>query len=268
MSDIAPYHLPQINMPANIAVERLSEMGLEPELIEMDPNELNPMQAFVLSDGVSNIKPEELKPIWISDNNDVIDGHHAMMCALINNVPIKCFRINLDANGCIRVLNKIQDIYEYNQQLGLEEVVLQNVINDNNENNFDVEYDDVLGELDNKEISSDGNECKVIAYREKPIKEESIIGNFFLLKPQKGFDKYEIDFENLLDTNDIGVNVTGTNPIDVLAKTWFPNIDFEKENAPFKYTPEQLKNKAIAEKAKKMGYDGIKYGDLMVQGLK
>ena len=29
-----------------------------------------------------------------------------------------------------------------------------------------------------------------------------------------------------------------------------------------------LKNKAIAEKAMKLGFDGIKYGDTLIQGLK
>lgn len=268
MSSIAPYHLPQIKMPVNIAVERLGNEGLEPELLEMDPNELEPMQKFVLSNITSKIDPNDIKIIWISNDNKIIDGHHGVMSALNNGKKVKCLKLPLDANASIRILNKIQDIYDYEQQLGLEEVVLQNVINDNNDNSqLEREYDDFLTEIENSPPQK-GDECKVIAYREKPIKEESIIGNFFILKPQKGFDKYEIDFENLLDTNELGLNIEGTNPIDILAKTWFPQVDFENVNAPYKYTPEQMKNKAIAEKARKMGFDGIKYGDMMVQGLK
>jgi len=57
-------------------------------------------------------------------------------------------------------------------------------------------------------------------------------------------------------------------PTDILAKIWFPNVNFEKISKQYNLSSDNLKNKAIAEKAMKMGFDGIKYGDAIIQGLK
>jgi hypothetical protein len=89
------------------------------------------------------------------------------------------------------------------------------------------------------------------------------------LKEVDGYSKYEIDFENLLDTNSLGVTYKdGQEPVDILAKNWFPNINFEKLGKEHNTSSINIKNKAVAKKAKKMGYDGIKYGDTIIQGLK
>ena len=90
-----------------------------------------------------------------------------------------------------------------------------------------------------------------------------------MLNPIDGYSKYEIDFDNLLDTNALGVTYKDSqDPTDILAKIWFPNINFEKISEQYNMASVNLKNKAIAERAMKMGYDGIKYGDKLIQGLK
>ena len=94
------------------------------------------------------------------------------------------------------------------------------------------------------------------------------MGNFFSIKPIEGYKKYDIEFDNLLETNDMdAIFQKDTNPVEVIAKKWFPNLDFKKIAKKYKLTPDVLINKAVYEKAKSMGYDGIKYGDVMVQGL-
>ena len=60
----------------------------------------------------------------------------------------------------------------------------------------------------------------------------------------------------------------GQEPVDILAKNWFPNINFEKLSTQHDVPAINIKNKAVAEKAIKMGYDGIKYGNTIIQGLK
>ena len=66
----------------------------------------------------------------------------------------------------------------------------------------------------------------------------------------------------------ISCSVYGQNPIKLLATAWFPNIKFEKIASKYKLKPDHLMYRAIAIKANKMGYDGIKYGDIIIQGLK
>jgi hypothetical protein len=96
-----------------------------------------------------------------------------------------------------------------------------------------------------------------------------VVGNFFLLKPVEGFDKYEIEFDNLLDLHSLGVTYKdGQEPLDIMAKIWFPHINFEKISEEYGMPSINLKNKAIAEKAMVLGFDGIKYGDTLIQGLK
>lgn len=263
-----PLHLPQVSAPFNVVVDKLNEEGVGNEIVDLNPEELNPMQGIVFSDEVNNFNPEEMNPIYVSKDNDVIDGHHRFVSALSAQKPIKCVRVGLNGKDAARVLNKIQDIYEYEEQQQMEEVVTQDVINQDNQKDSDVSDNEFFRTLEEMEVP-EGNKTTIIAFRQQPIMENSVIGNFFVLTPVEGYDKYEIDFENLLNTNDLGVNCrSGELPIDTLSKAWFPNADFEKLSEEYNTTPIKLKNKAIAERAQKMGYDGIKYGDVMVQGLK
>jgi hypothetical protein len=264
-----PHFLPQVHAPYDIVLEKLDDEGVDYTNVEVDPNELTPLQGITFSDDVGQVDVDDMNPIWISSDMQVLDGHHRMVRALLDEIPIKCIKINMNYKDACRVLNKIQDIYEYETSQDLEEVQVQDTINyyRDDENQF-------LNSLeeDNTALQAETptkNEKTVIGYRKEPIKENSVVGNFFTLKPMEGYDKYEIDFENLMDTNSLGVTYKdGQEPIDILAKSWFPNINFEKLSTQYNTPSINLKTKAVAEKAMKMGYDGIKYGDAIIQGLK
>jgi len=278
-----PYHLPQISIPYTIVLNKLDEEGINYELIDLNPSEddgINATQKVVYADEIEKCKINDLNPIWLSndgENVNICDGHHRYVKALIDNKLLKAVKLNLNEKDACRVLNKIQDIYEYEQARNLEEVEDQDAINyyDNNaesgKGNSNTEFLDSLEE-DNLTAQSEApskNEKTIIAYRKEPIKENSVVGNFFILKPIDGYDKYQIDFENLLDTNALGVTYKdGQQPVDILAKNWFPHINFEKLSKQYDVPSINLKNKAIAEKAHALGYDGVKYGDTLIQGLK
>lgn len=264
-----PHFLPQVHAPYDIVMQKLDEEGVNYTNIEVDPNELTPLQGIVFSDDVGGVSVEDNKPIWISSDKQVLDGHHRMVRALLDELPIKAIMINVNYKDACRILNKIQDIFEYEQSQGMEEVQSQDTINyyQDDENQFlnNLEEDNITLQTE----TPAKNEKTVVAYRLKPIKENSVIGNFFTLKPVEGYNKYEIDFENLLDTNSLGVTYKdGQEPVDILAKSWFPHINFEKLSTQHNTDSINLKMKAVAEKAMKMGYDGIKYGNSIIQGLK
>ena len=180
----------------------------------------------------------------------------------------------MNSKDACRLLNKIQDIYEYEEKQQMEEVVAQDVINANNEANGGISDSEFLASLEENNLSiqteaPSKNQQTIIGYRREPIKENSVIGNFFTLNPVEGFNKYEIIFDNLLDTHQLGVTYKdGQEPVDILAKIWFPHINFEKLSEQYDVPAINLQNKAIAEKAQTLGYDGIKHGDKLIQGLK
>ena len=269
-----PRFLPQVNAPYETVLQKLDEDGIGYNVIEVDPNQLMPSQGITFSDEVGNVNVDDMNPIWISSDNQVLDGHHRMVRALLDGILLKAIQIDLGQKDACRVLNKIQDIYDYEQGQGMEEVVAQDQINSDNQIDSGVSDSEWLASLeeDNAAVQIEVpsvNQQSIIAYRKEPIKENSVVGNFFTLKPVEGFGKYQIDFDNLLDTHALGVTYKDSqNPADIMAKIWFPHVNFEKLSEQYGMPSINLKNKAIAEKATKMGFDGIKYGDTLIQGLK
>ena len=263
-----PLYLPQVNAPADYVLNQLKDNGVSCTQVETKPNKLTPMQGIVFSDTLGKFDEKNINPIWISNDNSIVDGHHRWVKSMMAGKPILAYKVNLNGKDAARILNKIQDIYEYEQQQKMEEVISQDPIN--NSNRIDSEGDnDFIYNLEEMKPSKKNN-LKIMAYRKEPLKKGSVIGNFFILDSTKGYDKYEIEFDNLLNTNDLGIVISnGENPIDALVSVWFPNVDFEKLSKEHNNAPiENLKMKAITERAKRLGYDGIKYGDIMLQGLK
>ena len=272
-----PRFLPQISAPYNVVVEKLNLEGIDNEVVTVNPKDLNVSQGIVFSNEVAETNVNDLHPIWLDAENNVLDGHHRLIKALYDGIPsIKAVKVKLNQKDACRILNKIQDIYEYENQQGMEETVQDDVINFYNNKDSGVSDSEFLASLeeDNSIISSEKpegalNPKTLTAYRKNPIKENSVIGNFFTLKPIDGYVAYEIEFDNLLDTNELGITYKNSQvPVEILAKIWFPHINFEKLSEQYKVPSINLKNKAITKKAMSLGYDGIKYGDTLLQGLK
>lgn len=273
-----PRFLPQMSAPFDIVLQKLDEEGVGYDIVEVSPEELNASQGITFSDEVSKVNLDDTNPIWMADENKILDGHHRWVKAMLENKSLKAVHVKLNEKDAARVLNKIQDIYEYEQARGMEEQeenainyyandAKSGIDNSNSDNEFlaSLEEDNANVQLEKPEK----NQKTIMAYRKEPIKENSVVGNFFTLSPVDGFSKYEIDFDNLLDTNELGIAYKdGQEPVDILAKIWFPNINFEKISEQYDMPSTNLKTKAITERAMKLGYDGVKYGDKLIQGLK
>jgi len=267
MSESGKNYLPQINAPYEIIFDGLNDENIKYEKININPNKLIPSQAIVFSHEIEKFYKKNINPIFIDKDLNILDGHHRYIYCINTNQPIKAIKINLNTNDACRVLNKIQDIHEYSEQLKFEEDVNDTI---NNYNDKDNELSDYIVSLeeDNEADEHSNNQTKIIAYRKEPIKENSPVGNFFVLEPVKGYRKYEIEFDNLLDTDTLGLSYKdGQIPVDILAKTWFPHINFEKIAEKKGMDSIKIKNRAVAEKARKIGYDGIKYGKKLLQGI-
>lgn len=255
-----PAHLPQVNMPYSIVVDKLNNENIGNKFISVNPNLLKPLQGITFSHEVDGIDSSDDRPIWIDKDLNVLDGHHRLVKSLYGEEGlINAIMIDLDTKNACRILNKIQDIYDYELQNGAE--------NDKHKSFLDyVENGDT--NVDEENSNEQKNVQKFIGYRKDKINNNSVIGNFFTLEPDEKSNKYEIEFDNILDTNDMGIAYKNSqNPIDILAKAWFPHVNFMALSKEHGVSDFNLKCKAIAEKARKHGYDGIKYGDLIIQGL-
>lgn len=273
-----PMHLPQINAPYKHVLKSLKEEGIKYLIQDVNPKTLKPSQGVVSLDKISEMDVNNLKPYWVSEDDCVLDGHHRHGRALTNDLPkSKIIRIMLPAKDAIRVLNKIQDVYDYEE---MKEGLSQDTLNDMEDSDVDVDVpflDLIEKELeptqqilhsDLERVDTKTNKKKLSAYRKNELKEGSKSGNFFSVKPIDGFIKYDIEFDNLLDTNDFGLTFSNEEaPTKKLAAIWFPNLNFEQ--IAQKLGADELKtiNRAVSEKARNMGYDGIKYGDIIIQGL-
>lgn len=245
-----PKYLPQVSAPYQMIAELLGKNGVDYSFTHENPNDLNPSQGITISDNVQNVDlNDKSKVIWISKDKDILDGHHRVVKAIINKLPsVFCLKIDDDKLDATRMLNKIQDLYEY-----------ENV--EKNKNPDKLDFDD-LSDVDIKTESNPIEET--YAYRKEPVVEDSVIGNFFMLIPVEGYKKYLISFDNVLEIEDLNLELkTGQSPIYQLSKIWFPNYDFSKTEGD----ENNLRCAAIALMAKKMGYDGIKYSDNLIQAL-
>jgi len=262
-------HLPQIKAPYEKIVDEFNDNHIQHKRISIDPNKLIPKHNIILGNNVSlHGSNERVEPIYIDESNNIIDGHYAVANALANDkTKIKAIKIGLPYDQAVRVLNKFQDINDYENQRQLEEVVARDYLNDENDINSDVSYNEFLTTLENETKNiSEGNAQTLTGYRSSPVNEKSNVGNFFLLKPEKGYFKYEIDFENLFDASEY--NKKNDSAIKGLVDLWFPHIDFNTLSHKYNVSSVNLMNRAITEKAMSLGYDGIKYNDKLLQGLK
>lgn len=278
-SRYSPNWLPQINAPYQHVFNALKEEGIKYLIQDVNPKKLKPSQGIISLDKVSEMDVNGLKPYWISEDDYVLDGHHRHGAALSNELPkTKVIKIKLPAKDAIRVLNKIQDIYEYEttKESLQTEVVAQDVLNDQQDSDFSGFLENAVLDDPTQEILHSGleivdnksNKKSMEGYRKKEIKENSESGNFFAVKPIDGYIKYDIEFENLLDTNEFGLTFSGEEaPTKKLAAIWFPNLDFKKIAQKIGADETKLINRAVSDKAKKLGFDGVKYGDIIIQGF-
>ncbi|MFW5847549.1 MAG: hypothetical protein ACOCVF_01335 [bacterium] len=253
----SPAWLPQVNAPYEYVVGGLQKDGIEYEESEVHPTELKPLQGIVSYEKIGEMG-DELDPIWLSMNNEILDGHHRYGKALTLDKPIKSIKIKLNYKDAARVLNKIQDIYDYENNEELEEVVAQDILNMKNDPNIDDEKGQKLLS-DNK-----GKKVRLEAYRKNKVVENSPTGNFFSPKQRDGYKKYVIEFDNLLDVSDLGIDKfeRGELPTYKVLKVIIPNV-----NVNYPFDKQAAINKAVASVLKKMGYDGVKYGDMMIQSF-
>ena len=101
-----PRFLPQVSAPYEIVLQKLEEEGVDYELVEVDPNDLEASQGVTFSDEVEKCELSDNNPIWIAGENKVCDGHHRLVRALLDGVNLKAVKIGLNEKDACRVFER------------------------------------------------------------------------------------------------------------------------------------------------------------------
>lgn len=116
------YYLPQINFPFQYVVDNLKEMGIEYQPVNIAISLLKPLQKNVdfdkVMDFANTLEPDDknYKPIFISEKNHILDGHHrvaGIKYKFGENAKVRAIKlINCDDKDGFSRLRIIQDRYE------------------------------------------------------------------------------------------------------------------------------------------------------------
>lgn len=251
-----PDYLPQISSPFNIVLKHLDDENVKYKKTILNPHTIKPSQGIVFLDKIKNNSEDY---IWLSKDLKVLDGHHRCGSCLSYDKPIKSIIIMLPYMEAMRVLNKVQDIINFKEN--------QEDLNvESNEINI---FDIIRDEYFHDENIYGGKKRRLIGYRNKPIKNKSKSGNFFFLQPIKGYQKFEIEMDNVLDTDELDfIYENNVNPVTKLAEYWFKGVDFDYLSNKNDIPKNKLISRCVSELGIRYGFDGIKYGDIILQVLK
>jgi hypothetical protein len=271
-TSVSPNWLPQVSAPFVYILKGLDDHDIPYENISVPLQDLKPLQGIVDYDKVNSminsVKSGEdtLKTIWISQDNEILDGHHRYVAAMKMNPEgsISCMRIMAPHKDATRVLNKLGDLYDHEQEMNQK---AQKPTDEISPELANIQSTGVMGEQPQQDKVPKGGAISLHGYRQEPIKEKAVSGNFFHLQPKEGFKKYEIDFDNLLDAKTTGHGLNHMNPIVEFCKQWCQIDDLDIIAGKHGVPVDKYAAKLIADKAKGMGYDGIKYGDIILQAL-
>jgi hypothetical protein len=288
-SNNIPTWLPQMLAPIPYVKNQLNKYGVDYKLVQINPTHLKPMQPMVDSEKITYFNnkinnSEQLDPIFISKDNKILDGHHRMISCFKNNVPILCIKLYLDFPDAARMLNKVQDRYNWDNGMDDKQYFkitdILSAYNDNSEfitepePTIEVTDGDIKTEneiIEDELINSTEEESEkttLVGYRIKPINKNNKSGDIFSLEPKEMFKhRYELEFDNLLTVDEENIKDMKL-PSETLALEWFPETNLKLMAIEDNINYETFINKLVCEKAKEMGYDGINYGNKILQAIK
>lgn len=159
-----PYYLPQVECPLEFFEKNIASENVGFEYINEYPENLKPIQKYVNKNKVNYFHSlidnnESINPVFISSDYDILDGHNRS-CAFKSRSDIDSIdviKINLNTNDAIRVLNKIQDKYNFingydesKELVDFNETVEDYLINKDEKGLTDEELNEIINEIGTK----------------------------------------------------------------------------------------------------------------------
>jgi hypothetical protein len=261
-----PMWLPQLSAPYNYLVSSLDKDGIPYSMGGCKPSQFKPLKGAVdtsIVDGIHTTLKNtgKIDPIFIASNNEILDGLNRVMASnnYNPNYDVQYIKIELPYLDASRMLNKIQDIYDYEME--------QNV--NKNVKTVSLSLEDI------NRIGTLKKQYKMKLFRKSDIIEDSPSGNFFNIRRTKNDTlTFDIEFDNLLDLaieNSV-INTAKELPLYFL-NIVLPDIDFESR---YNYLVEKndlsidfntFINRVVVMVLKQNDIDGIKYGEYIVQSI-
>lgn len=258
--------LPQVEADFGYVKKQLDKDGVSYRNIRVNPKELIPLKKSVKKSNVDLFedlisKDEPIDNIYIDVDGHILDGHNRAYAFMQNKDIdlVECFQILLPYQDACRVLNKTQDIYDYEKNFNVDNDSLLSFDNVFSEEDISKEENDLNFEDVNK------NPTELTLYKSKEINKKAKTGDFLITTKKPHFNhEYVIGFENLLEIPQEDLEGFDL-PTEAIATKWFKDKNFKDEATKQALTYEVYLSRLVNQKAEQMGYDGIKYGDNIVQ---
>ena len=249
--------LPQMTADYPYILKNLGLYGVPFEIVNVDPKQLKPVGKLLNADKVKEYEEaikgkKPVSPSFISENDEILDGKHRAYAFKYSPVKsVQCIRLKCDTPTAARMLNKIQDKYDFEHG------------NEDNDKVLDyykprkVEVEKPLDEA----TGGKPNPKTFVVYTNKPIKPGSNpkTGHHGIFENKKNFEhKHTIAFKNVYEhtTNDDPKQM-----IEGLCAEWFPEglERYKKEADQHALTLEAYMNRKIVDEGRARGYDAIVY---------
>lgn len=254
-------------------LSQLTEKNIGYKIDVYNPNELKPLKECgegsldFFTEKINN--REKLAPLYISVDNEVIDGSKRLNAYRHNPdiTKVYCIKLFTDVLNGASILSKIQDRYDWevnnNFIKGYEPMVTDNGVNTTD--------DDFIDDLDNtqvNEVEDKENPKTLTLYRSKPMNMKSKSGNFLLTEKKPMFDKeITLEFDNLYEIPHEEIEGID-NPVEYILEKWLgEEVNLREEATKHALQYEAFLPKKVAEECKRKGYDGVKYGNMYVQAI-
>lgn len=245
--------LPQITADYRYVMDSMKGMGVpytfsteKPQELKSLHDDINPESVMYFSDKIENKEP--IAPIFISQDNEILDGHNRNFAYQQNPKISKifCIKVMLDAKDGARMLNKIQDRSDWENEKIVSDFNLNNTSGNEKpiESNIPTEITEEKSDKNKKDITA--------FYKNATIPQKSKNGNFYQTEKKKFWERETpLKFENLYETE---------STMEDLIKEWLGDETQLKESAVKSVlTYEVYCTRKLKEMAEKKGYDGIHY---------
>lgn len=302
---LKPKWMAQVEAPQEYVIEFLNREGIDHKVVTMDPKlckhtqaDVDPVKAKGIQEAMDQDKP--LGPIYLSADDEILDGHHRAFAAIRHPdvESVSCIKIYQGLQDAMRVLNKVQDIFSFEKENNMPGFAGKygNTIDESNKDavtpdaqpqpsqsaapeagatdapETDVQIPtDVVPQQQGQGAqlvpfeSAVQNPQEMTLYAAKPLNTKARTGDFLLTEKKPAMKlELNVSFDNLLVIKPEAMEGVSF-PTEAVLQEWLPGQDYTAEAKSQGLTQEVYMSREVNRLALQKGYDGINYGDKLVQ---